>query len=64
MSWNSIDGMILRRILLAKGILQLGPLGMSNDGVLRWYHNPRVPRLRWHWDLGEPIKGKIARRIV
>ena len=29
MSWNSIDGMIPRRIPLAKSILHLGPLSMA-----------------------------------
>ena len=34
-SWYSSVGMILRSILLAKGILQHVPLGTENDGGLR-----------------------------
>ena len=64
MSWNSIDGLIPRRIPIAKGVLQLGPLGKGSDGVLIWYHNPQVPGLRWHWDPGESIEGMTGRRIV
>lgn len=64
MNWNPINGLISRRILLAKGILQLRPLGTYSDGALRWYHNPEVPRLRWHWNLGESIEGRIGWRIV
>jgi len=32
--------MIPKRIPIAKGILQLGPLGIGSDGRLRWYHKP------------------------
>ena len=63
MSWNPIDGMIPRKILLDKGILQPGPLGTDNDGALRWYHNPQVPGLRWHQDPSESIEGRNERRI-
>lgn len=64
MSWYSIDGMILRRALLAKGISQHGLLGTVSDGGMRRYHNPQVPGLRWHSDLGKSIEGMIGRRIV
>ena len=59
MSWNPIEG-----ILLAKGILKLGPSSTRNDGGLRWCHNQHVLGLRWHWDLGESIGGRIDQRIV
>lgn len=52
--------MILKRMLLAKGILQVGPLGINNVGWPRWYHNPQVPRLQWRWDPGGSIDGKIV----
>ena len=64
MNWYSIDGLIPRRTLKTKGILQLGSFGMGSDGGLRWYHNPQVPGLRWHWDPGESIGVTIGRRIV
>ena len=64
MSQYSIDGLTIWRIPIAKGKLQLGPFGASNDGELKWYHNPQVPRFRWHWDLGESIGGRIGQRII
>ena len=50
MNWNSIDGMIPRRIPLAKSILQLGPLVIDSVGGLSWFHNLEVRGSRWHWD--------------
>ena len=64
MSWYYIDGLIIWRIPIAKGKLQLGPFGVGNDGELKWYHNPQVPGFRWHWDPGESIGEMLGQRIV
>jgi len=40
MSWHSIDSLILWRILISKGLMQLQPFGEGSDGRLKWYHNP------------------------
>lgn len=42
MSWYSINGMILRRIFLARDIAQHEPLSMGMNGGTRWYNNPQV----------------------
>ena len=64
MSWYSINGLIIWRIPIAKGKLELEPLGADNDGELKWYHNPQVPGFRWYWDPGESIEERIGQRIV
>lgn len=61
-SWYFIDGMTFRRILLAWVIAKHELLGAENDGGPRWYHNTKVPRLRWHQDLSKSIDGRIGRR--